>query len=149
MLTKTINGLFRVGLLLVSEILQWMSCRLVRQHEARNRPTAEKEGPRTESSCTFNSPAESLGYILSHPSYTSSVRVSVSASGDRRQLRVGDTAFPSPSRVGPGRAPRFLWGAPSTCGGLYARWRHKCALRCWPLPRQIYRHPNLDEATKL
>ena len=79
MFTKTINGLFRVGLPQVGKILHrgWMRCRLVQLHEAPNRVSAQKKALGPSYRAHSIPPAQSPGYILSHPSYTSSVRLSV------------------------------------------------------------------------
>ena len=50
----------------------------MRLHEAPNRASARKEAPQTELSCTPIPPTQSVGYILSYPSYIISVRLLVS-----------------------------------------------------------------------
>ena len=79
MLTKTINGLFRVGLPLCNKIGQWMSCRpgSYGSTKLRTGPLPKKRALKPSYRALSIPPAQCLGYILSHLSYTSSVRLSV------------------------------------------------------------------------
>ena len=71
MLTKTINGLFRVGLPLCNKIGQWMSCRpgSYGSTKLRTGPLPKKKALKPSYLCAFIPSTRIINYILSYLSY--------------------------------------------------------------------------------